>query len=145
MNLDFLQTPPNPFDEETLWSVWVAVGGEHPRKAAERKAWEARVVLHATPFLPDADLGEHTGSALTYSPSFIDVGRLRRRAQRMYVLAKRGGAVPTVELERIRDEIKSSIRGDTSVSVTPAGRVTIKACDRYNTYNYSFNLNIQES
>ena len=104
------------------------------------------MLLHATPFLPDPDLGETKGQWLTYSPSFVDVGRLRRRAQRMLVLGSKGERpVPVPVLQCICNELKSSIRGQVHVTAYQSGKVEITAADHKNTYTYGFTLNPLET
>ena len=104
------------------------------------------MLLHATPFLPDPDLNESQGQWLTYSPSFVDVGRLRRRAQRMLLLGSKGvRPVPLPVLQKIVDELKASIRGQVKVTACQSGQGEITASDYKNTYTYGFNLNPLES
>ena len=104
------------------------------------------MLLHATPFLPDPDLNETQGQWLTYSPSFVDVGRLRRRAQRMLVLGSKGvRPVPLPVLQQICNELKASIRGEVKVTAHQNGTVTITASDHKSTYTYGLTLNPQET
>ena len=101
-------------------------------------------VLHATPFLPSISLGETRGSALTYTPSFVDVGKVRLRMEalafRWEALHGRETFFPTEFMEKAVQEAKSMIRGQVRVEGWQDGRVRIRATDNWATYIYEFTL-----
>lgn len=101
-------------------------------------------VLHATPFLPSPGLREAPGSFLTYSPSFIDLGKLKLRVETMHIrwcaVHGRTATFSTEFLQKAVEEVRSMVRGKVRVTATTPGHFTLVASDNWGTYHYEFDV-----
>jgi len=78
------------------------------------------------------------------SSSFVDMGKLQSRACRLskkWTEWRGEELFPPGYLEDVGKMVKASVREVSRVEIDPTGKVQFSTCDRWGSYEYSFQLN----